>query len=577
MFIRSQLERMAEEANCAILGINLLNEIVICNLLAAKLLESSIPEILGKDLWQLMPNDSLPQIRDSESIEFNQLSPFGNNKMIIASRMPYHDDQGRVMGAVAFLRDMTEYEALKGKVNTLQEIRILLTAIINSTQDAISVVDENGLGILINPAYTRLTGLTAEDVIGKPPTVDIAEGESMHIQVLRTRQAVKGVSMKVGPKRKEVIVNVAPIIVSGQLRGTVGVLHDISEIHRLSEELERAKRLIRHLEAKYTFSDIVGDSEAIKATIEQAVRAAVTPATVLLRGESGTGKELFAHAIHRSSERQKGQFIRVNCAALADSLLESELFGYVEGAFTGAKRGGKVGLFEEANGGTIFLDEIGEISQNLQSKLLRVLQEREIVKVGDNRSFNVDVRVIAATNANLEEALRAGRFREDLYYRLNVIPIIIPPLRQRRDDIPLLVHHLIGSFNQDYGRGVERVTDDALQILMGYHWPGNVRELENILGRAIINMRIGETVVEKHHLPVLTLPFTKDPETHFIDLAESTKLREEDGFEGLQRQWERDLLLVTLQRTKGNKTKAAQQLKMSIRNFYYKLERHGLI
>ena len=576
MFIRSQLERMAEETNHAILGINLLNEIVICNLSAANLLELSIAEILGKDLWQIMPDDSLPQIRDSGSIEFNKSSPFGN-KMIIASRMPYQDDQGRVIGAVAFLRDMTEYAELNDKVNTLQEVRILLTAIINSTQDAISVVDENGLGILINPAYTRLTGLTAEDVIGKPPTVDIAEGESMHIQVLRTRQSVKGVSMKVGPKRKEVIVNVAPIIVSGQLRGTVGMLQDISEIHKLSEELERAKRLIRHLEAKYTFRDIIGECEAIKATIEQAGRAAVTPATVLLRGESGTGKELFAHAIHHSSERKKGQFIRVNCAALADSLLESELFGYVEGAFTGAKRGGKVGLFEEANGGTIFLDEIGEINQNLQTKLLRVLQEREIVKVGDNRSFNVDVRVIAATNANLEAELRAGKFREDLYYRLNVIPIIIPPLRQRRDDIPLLVHHIIGSFNQDYGRCVERVSDDTLQILMGYRWPGNVRELENILGRAIINMRIGETVVEKHHLPVLTLPITNYPEEHFVDLAESALSVEEGGFDGLQRQWERALLLATLQRTGGNKTKAAQQLKMSIRNFYYKLERHGLI
>ncbi|HZK84843.1 MAG TPA: sigma-54-dependent Fis family transcriptional regulator [Desulfosporosinus sp.] len=576
MFIRSQLERMAEETNCAILGINLLNEIVICNLSAAKLLELSTGEILGKDLWQLMPDDSLPQIRDSESIEFNKLSPFGN-KTIIASRMPYQDDQGRVIGAVAFIRDMTEYEDLKCEVNTLQEVRILLTAIINSTQDAISVVDENGLGILINPAYTRLTGLTAEDVIGKSPTVDIAEGESMHIQVLQTRQSVKGVMMKVGPKRKEVIVNVAPIIVSGHLRGTVGVLHDISEIHKLSEELERAKRLIRHLEAKYTFRDIIGESEVIKATIEQAGRAAVTPATVLLRGESGTGKELFAHAIHRSSERQKGQFIRVNCAALTDSLLESELFGYVEGAFTGAKRGGKVGLFEEANGGTIFLDEIGEISQNLQAKLLRVLQEREIVKVGDNRAFNVDVRVIAATNANLEAELRAGKFREDLYYRLNVIPLIIPPLRQRRDDIPLLVHHLIGSFNQDYGRCVEGISDDALQILMEYHWPGNVRELENILGRAIINMRIGETVVEKYHLPVLTLPINSVSEGPYAVVTDSGLPVEESGFDGLQRQWERALLIAALQRTEGNKTKAAQHLKMSIRNFYYKLERHGLI
>ncbi|OLN32172.1 sigma-54 interaction domain-containing protein [Desulfosporosinus metallidurans] len=576
MFVRSQLDRLAEVTNHGILGINLLNEIVICNSSTADLFEMSVEDILGKDLWQLMPDDSLPYIRDSETIEFSTLSRIGN-KTIIASRMPYKDDQGRVIGAVAFLRDMTEYEDLRVKVNMLQEVRTLLTAIINSTQDAISVVDENGLGILINPAYTHLTGLTEEDVIGKPPTVDIAEGESMHVKVLRTRQPVKGVSMKVGPNRKEVIVNVAPVIVSGQLRGTVGVLHDISEIHKLSEELERAKRLIRHLEAKYTFNDIIGESEAIKAAIEQAQRAAVTPATVLLRGESGTGKELFAHAIHRSSERQKGQFIRVNCAALADSLLESELFGYVEGAFTGAKRGGKAGLFEEANGGTIFLDEIGEISLNLQAKLLRVLQEREIVKVGDNRSFNVDVRVIAATNANLEAELRAGKFREDLYYRLNVIPVIIPPLRQRRDDVPLIVHHLIRRFNQEYGRCVEHVSEETLKILMGYHWPGNVRELENILGRAIINMRAGETVVEQHRLPVLTFPSDNYSEVQFVDLGQSSLSEEEEGFEELQRQWERALLLVTLQRTGGNKTKAAQHLKMSIRNFYYKLKRHALI
>lgn len=575
MFIRRQIGKIAEVTNQAVLGINVLNEIVICNSAAAELFDLSAEDILGKDLWQLIPDDPLPNIRDSELLDLNNLCRIGN-KMMIASRMPFRDDQGRVTGAVAFLRDMTEYEGLKTKVNMLREVRVLLTAIINSTQDAISVVNENGLGILINPAYTRLTGLTEEDVINKLPTADVSEGESMHLKVLRTRQPVKGVSMRVGPNRKEVIVNVAPVIVSGQLRGAVGVLRDISEIHKLSEELEKAKRLIRHLEAKYTFHDIIGESEAIKAAIEQAQRAAVTPATVLLRGESGTGKELFAHAIHRSSERQKGQFIRVNCAALADSLLESELFGYVEGAFTGAKRGGKAGLFEEANGGTIFLDEIGEISPNLQAKLLRVLQEREVVRVGDNRSFNVDVRVIAATNANLEAKLKSGKFREDLYYRLNVIPVIIPPLRQRKDDIPLLVHHLIRHFNQEYGRCVEQVSEKALRILMAYHWPGNVRELENILGRAIINMRAGETVVEKSRLPLMTSP-NDSHEARFVNIGQSSLSEDEEGFEELQRQWERSLLLATLQKAGGNKTKAAHHLKMSIRNFYYKLERHDLI
>jgi PAS domain S-box-containing protein len=576
MFLRRQLESMAHETDQAIIGINLLNEIVICNPPAASLFELVVEDIIGKDIWQLMPDDSLPHVRDFQSFEFNQVCLVGG-KLTIISRMPFRDEQGRVIGAVAFLQGLKEYEELRERVNNLQDDCNLLMAIINSTQDGISVVDENGLGLLINPAYTRLTGLTSEDVIGKPPTVDIAEGESMHLQVSRTRLPVKGVSMKLGPKRKEVIVNVAPIVVSGQFRGSVGVLRDRSEIQQLSEELERAKRLIRHLKAKYTFHDIIGESEAIKATIEQAQRAAVTPATVLLRGESGTGKELFAHAIHRASDRNKGQFIRVNCAALTDSLLESELFGYVEGAFTGAKRGGKTGLFEEANGGTIFLDEIGEISLNLQAKLLRVLQEREIVKVGDNRSFTVDVRVIAATNANLEAGLRAGKFREDLYYRLNVIPVMIPPLRQRRDDIPLLVHHLIGSFNQEYGRCVEGISNEALQILMGHHWPGNVRELENIIGRAIINMRMGETIIEQRHLPVLSLPAVSYTEVRAAEDIIQAASVEEMGFDELQRQWERSLLLVTLQRTGGNKTKAAQQLKMSIRNFYYKLERHALI
>jgi PAS domain S-box-containing protein len=476
--------------------------------------------------------------------------------------------------------DRLEYEKLSAKVNRLLEVQTLLTAIINATQDAISVVDENGLGILINPAYTRLTGLTEEDVIGKPPTVDIAVGESMHIQVLKTGEAVQRVSMKVGPRSKEVLVNVAPIHVQGKLRGSVAVIHDVSEIRKLSEELEGARRLIRHLEAKYTFRDIIGESRVIQEVIDQAQRAAQTPATVLLRGESGTGKELFAHAIHHASSRHKGQFIRVNCAALTDNLLESELFGYVEGAFTGAKRGGKIGLFEEANNGTLFLDEIGGISLNLQAKLLRVLQEKEIIKVGDNKPVNVNVRVIAATNHNLEEEVREGRFREDLYYRLNVIPIVIPPLRQRISDLPLLIHHLIRKFNQDFGRCIEIIGENALQLLYQYDWPGNVRELENVLERAIINMRMGESVIEEDHLPILrTVPLLSHS-TNGESKVEVKKrmltipLDLSVGFDELQKKWEKEIILRALEQSNRNKTKAAQLLKMSVRNFYYKLERY---
>ncbi len=315
------------------------------------------------------------------------------------------------------------------EITKQKEIQSTLKSIIHSTDDAISVVDEKGLHTIINPAYTRLTGLTGEDVLGKSPTIDIADGgESMHLKVLRTGKPVHGVRMRVGPNRKEVIVNVAPVIVDGVLKGSVAVIHDVSEIKYLNEELERVKERVRHLESKYTFADIVGESRGMIIAKEQAMKAAQTPVTVLLQGESGTGKELFAHAIHHASKRNNRQFIRVNYSALVDTLLESELFGYEGGAFTGAKRTGKKGLFEEADKGTIFLDEIGVMSLNLQAKLLRVLQEKEIIRVGGRSPVNVDVRIISATNIDLKNAVKEGRLREDLYYRLYVIPIYIPPL-----------------------------------------------------------------------------------------------------------------------------------------------------
>ena len=229
--------------------------------------------------------------------------------------------------------------------------------------------------------------------------------------------------------------------------------------------------------------------------MEQARLAAKTPATIFLRGESGTGKELFAHAIHNASDRKYNKFIRVNCAALSETLLESELFGYEEGAFTGAKRGGKRGLFEEADNGSIFLDEIGELTMNTQVKLLRVLQENEITRVGGTKPISLNVRVIAATNVNLEKGMANGSFREDLYYRLNQMPIYIPALRKHKKDIGLFCAHLIEKINQEYGRNVEGLTDAALTRLMDYDWPGNVRELDNVLRRAIIFMQYNETLI----------------------------------------------------------------------------------
>lgn len=459
------------------------------------------------------------------------------------------------------------------KINQSDIHAKMLEAIIQSSDEAISVVDEHGNGIMINRAYTRLTGLTHDEVVGKPATADISEGESMHFKVLQTRKPVRGVRMKVGPNRRDVIVNVAPIIVDGILKGSVGVIHDVSEIQALTEELQKARQIIRTLEAKYTFEDIIGTSEEMQFAIEQAKLGAKTPATVLLRGESGTGKELFAHAIHNASNRKYNKFIRVNCAAISVSLLESELFGYEEGAFSGAKRGGKRGLFEEAHNGSIFLDEIGELTPETQAKLLRVLQENEIVRVGGTKAIPINVRVIAATNVNLEKGMAEGKIREDLYYRINKLPIHIPPLRDRKMDIPLLSIHLLQKINQDYGRNVEGVTETALRYLTDYEWPGNVRELENILGRAIINMKFNESLIDVHHIPVLHTEMKEQGDIGFPVEFESKNSR---PLAKIMEDFEAKVIAAELNRNKGNKTKTAKDLGISLRNLYYKIEKYNL-
>ncbi|ARA99816.1 sigma-54-dependent Fis family transcriptional regulator [Geobacillus thermodenitrificans] len=536
---------------------------------AAELLEVDKDKVIGEHILSVLPSSGLPRVLKTRQTEFHQEVELANGKKLITTRIPIIDESGKLFGALAVFKDITELVALAEEITDLKEMRMMLEAIIHSSEEAISVVDENGNGILINPAYTRLTGLTKEEVIGKPATADIAEGESMHMQVLKTRRPVRGVRMKVGPKNRDVVVNVAPIIVDGVLKGSVGVIHDVSEIQRLTAELNRARQIIRTLEAKYSFADIIGEADEMKVAIEQAKLAAKTPVTILLRGESGTGKELFAHAIHNASDRKYNKFIRVNCAAIPETLLESELFGYEEGAFSGARRGGKRGLFEEANNGSIFLDEIGELSASTQAKLLRVLQEREIVRVGGTKPIPINVRVIAATNVNLEKAIADGTFREDLYYRLNRMPIYIPPLRARKEDIPALCRHLIQKLNQDYGRNVEGVTNEAMARLLAYDWPGNVRELENVLGRAMIFMKFHEVMIDVEHLPPLATP---SPTTVSRVEAEEP-LRPLDEMVG---EYEARLLERALRRYHGNKTATARALGISVRNLYYKLEKYGL-
>ncbi|MCP1125085.1 sigma 54-interacting transcriptional regulator [Bacillus sp. 3103sda1] len=543
--------------------------VLLFNKSAERMIGYKSEDVVNKYILEVIPTSKLLRIVRTKQIEINQELTLHNGKKIISTRIPILNEIGEVQGAFAVFKDITEIVNLAEEVTNLKEIQTLLEAIIHSSEEAISVVDEQGRGLVINPAYTKLTGLSEEDIIGKPATTDIVEGESMHMKVLRTRRAVRGIHMKIGQKKRDVIVNVAPVIVDGILKGSVGVIRDVSEIQKLTNELNRARQIIRTLEAKYSFDDIVGTSEEIIAAIEQAKLGANTPATVLLRGESGTGKELFAHAIHNGSNRKYNKFVRVNCAAISESLLESELFGYEEGAFSGARRGGKRGFFEEANNGSIFLDEIGELSANTQAKLLRVLQEKEIVRVGGTKPIPINVRVIAATHVNLEKAILDGDFREDLYYRLNKIPIHIPSLGQRKEDIAEIADRLIQKINQDYGRNVEGLTESAVQYLQSYDWPGNVRELENILGRAIIFMNYNEMYIDVHHLP----PLHQDDQS---ELKGSNLLPdlEEKPLDDLVAEFEGNIIHEYLSRFDGNKTKTAQALGVSVRNLYYKLEKY---
>jgi DNA-binding NtrC family response regulator len=333
----------------------------------------------------------------------------------------------------------------------------------------------------------------------------------------------------------------------------------------LERALERTRlrretaELRSQLTERYRFENIIGSSPEMQQVFKSIAQVAPSRATVLLTGESGTGKEMVAAAIHHRSPRASGAFVRLHCAALAETLLESELFGHERGAYTGADRR-REGRFEQANGGTLFLDEIGEISPSTQVKLLRVLQERQFERVGGNQTLSIDVRVIAATNRDLKQLVAEGKFREDLYYRLNVINILMPPLRKRASDVPMLAGHFLNAFSGENGKQVRHIADAALARLSSYPWPGNVRELENIIERAVV---LAETdTIELRHLPPELQSVAADGSVPVIPGASMADI-------------ERYAILHTLEAQGGSTSKAADVLGISVRKIQYKLQEYG--
>jgi Nif-specific regulatory protein len=343
---------------------------------------------------------------------------------------------------------------------------------------------------------------------------------------------------------------------SGDLRQLVARLD--AERQRLQEE---NAQLRVELKERYGFSNLVGTSDPMRQVHEHVTQVARASTTVLLRGESGTGKELLAHAIHYNSARAKRPFVKVSCAALPHDLIESELFGYERGAFTGAN-GNKKGRFEIADGGTLFLDEVGELTPMTQVKLLRVLQEREFERVGGTQSIKVNIRLVAATNKDLERAIAAGGFREDLYHRLNVFTIFVPPLRDRKSDILLLADHFLDKFSREHGKQVRRISTPAIDMLVSYHWPGNVRELANVIERAVVVC--DANVVHGHHLPPTLQTAEASGTTPTLTLQQTLEAVE------------RDVLQDALKSARGNRAKAARLLGATERVFNYRVRKHGI-
>lgn len=365
----------------------------------------------------------------------------------------------------------------------------------DAVSDGICIVDSQGIVTEINRGYTEITGISRDEIIGKH-IQDMLDKKyftsAVSLDVLKNKEKVSAISI-IKNNNKKVLITGNPFVdQEGNISQVITVMRDFTEINSLRERLEKAENEskkylseLRYIRDSQNESEFLGNSLATRKIRQTISQVAKTDATVLITGETGVGKEIISREVYKNSNRSDGPYIKINCAAIPETLLESELFGYEKGAFTGALQKEKIGLLEMGHKGTVLLDEIGEMPMQLQSKILRFLQEREITRVGGTIPKLLDVRIIAATNQNLQEQIKQGKFREDLYYRLNVIPITIPPIRERKEDIRILAYKFLEVFNKRYKKNLE-FDEAALQALEYYNWPGNVRELENTIERLVI-------------------------------------------------------------------------------------------
>ncbi|PDY34055.1 sigma-54-dependent Fis family transcriptional regulator [Bacillus wiedmannii] len=548
--------------------------IITCsNKLFCSMLHKKENEIIGEHISTIFPDRTKLVVNQNDSL-YRYECRSGNQVLIVNESRVYQNETE--YGSIAIL------ESKRKSIQSLESIISRYESALNLLSECILGVNEQGIVNFLSGSYAQFLGIDdPKEAIGKHCT-EVVENTRMHI-IVKTGQMEIGHIQRIS--NRNIIATRIPIIKEGKIIGAIGkiMFHDIQQFKALGDQISEMEsklsyyqtELQRLQEGRLSFQSIIGESAKMKEVKMMALKVSKSRSTVLIRGESGTGKELFAHAVHRASPRASSTFIRLNCAAIPRELLEAELFGYEEGAFTGAKKGGKPGKIELADKGTLFLDEIGDMSLDMQVKLLRVLQEKEIERIGGTKIQKVDVRFIAATHRNLREMVQRGEFREDLYYRLNVFEIDIPPLRERKEDMIHITEFLIKKLNGELGSNVLSLDKRVRDIFMEHDWPGNIRELENVLERAM-NVIEG-MIIQVYHLPAYLRKkdleeelnheiFTMDQEKHEMSYLLQAEVESA----------EKRAITRALEKTAGNVKEAAELLGIHRASLYRKIEKYEM-